>query len=89
MKTISLTPEALAALNAEGDEPIKAAPVLPPKMRRLLHEHVAKAAYGPLMKPPFKTQLMYHSSFGATLASRASDKFMQRAWKYMRARMSA
>ncbi len=84
---ISLTPEEMTVLGFKDDEPVPK--VLPLKMRQAIHKQVAKAAYGPLMKPPFKTHLMYHGSVGTILASWASDRFMQRAWKYMRARMSA
>ena len=82
MKKISLTPEALAALNADSDEPIEAAPapkVLPKAIQRVLHEHVARAVFGPLMGPTVRQRLTLWTSHAAIKASWAADNFLRRA----------
>ncbi len=87
MRKISLTPEALAELNAESDEPIQAPPalkVLPPKMRHAVHEQVARTVFGPLMKPTLQQWLDMWTSHIAIKASWAADNFMRRARKHTR-----
>lgn len=77
---ITLPPEALAALNAESDEPIKAPPKpLPMAVQRLIHEQVAKAVHGPSMRPTFKQQLLHFPSYAAMKAVWAADHFQRMA----------
>lgn len=71
MEKISLPPEALAALEADGkitfDKP------LPPKVIQTIRQNVARRLFGPTMKPTFKQQLLTFPSYAAFSACWAAD----------------
>ncbi len=78
MEKITLSPEAMAALNAGGAE-LKAPPKpLPMKAQRVIQERIAKTLLGPSMKPNFKQQLLTFPSYAAIKASWATDHFQRR-----------
>jgi hypothetical protein len=73
VRKISLTPEALAALNAESTEPVRPAPQpLPPMAVQVIRKQIAEAVFGPSMKPTFRQQLLAFSSFSAIKAGWAA-----------------
>jgi len=74
---IELSPEALAALNAEGAE-LKAPPKpLNPMGVHACRRAVARAVFGPTMKPTFKQQLLAFPSYAAVKAVWAADHFQK------------
>ena len=73
---ISLPPEALAALEADGA--VKFDKPLPDKAIRVIRQGIAKAVFGPSMKPTFKSQLLTFVSFAAIKASWAADHWQRR-----------
>lgn len=78
MRKISLDPEALAALNADGAE-LKAPPKpLSHEVIQVIRRQVAETFFGPLMGPTFKQQLIGYSSFRAIKAIWAADNFQRK-----------
>ena len=78
MKKISLSPEALAALNAESDEPIKVPPKpLPLKAQNIISMGVREAMFGPTMKPSLRSRLLMWTSHAAIKASWAADHWQK------------
>jgi len=75
MKKISLSPEAMAAL--EKDSAVKFNKPLPDKALKIIRMIVAESVFGPTMKPKFKQQLLYFSSFIAIKSSWAADHFLK------------
>lgn len=73
MKRITMTPEAMAALNANG--PIRP---MSDKMIQVIRKGVARAMFGPTLRPTFRWQLLTFSSFAAIQASWAADNFQRR-----------
>lgn len=87
---INLSPEALAALNADGAE-IKAPPKpLSNKTIQIIRMGVARVLFGPTMRPNFNSQLLTFVSFAAIKASWAADHWqrMQTAKKIRNALMT-
>jgi hypothetical protein len=79
MKKVSLSPEALAALNADNPEPLKAPPKpLSKKAVQIIRMHVAEVLFGPTLKPTLKQQLLGYSSFAAIKAGWAADHFQRK-----------
>ena len=76
MRKISLDSEALAALEADGA--VKFDKPLPDKAIQIIRRGVAKAIFGPTMKPAFKSQLLTFVSFAAIKASWAADHWQRR-----------
>lgn len=74
MEKISLSPETLAALNTESDEPLKAPPKpLSNKAIRIIRKRIVENLFGPPMRPTFKQQLLVFVSFAAVKSSWAAD----------------
>ncbi len=77
---INLTPEAIAALNADADVPLKAPPKpLPPRAVQVIRKQIAEVVFGPSLRPTFKQQLLGFSASRAVHASRAADHFQRMA----------
>lgn len=71
IRKISLDPEALAALEADGkikfDRPLSA------KVIQTIRQSVARRMFGPTMKPSFRQQLLTFPSYAAFKACWAAD----------------
>lgn len=76
VRKISLDPEALAALEADGA--VKFDKPLPDKVIRVIRQSVAKAIFGPTMRPRFRPQLLTFVSFAAIKSSWAADHWQRR-----------
>jgi len=72
IKRVSLSPEALAALNAD-EVVVKPRKKLSQKAQRTTSMKARELLFGPTMKPTFKQQLLTFSSFAAIKASWAAD----------------
>lgn len=71
---IELSPEALAALEADGKTKLVEPPKpLPDKVVQIIRQGLAKALFGPTMRPRFRAQLFGYTSFAAIKASWAAD----------------
>ena len=78
MRKISLDPEALAALNAEGTiMPVGLPKSLPDDVVQVIRKQIAGTVFGPSMKPTFRQQLFTFVSFAAIKASWAADNFQR------------
>ncbi len=71
IRKISLDPETLAALEADGA--VKFDKPLPAKAIQVIRQGIAKAIFGPTMRPAFKSQLLTFVSFAAIKVSWAAD----------------
>ncbi len=77
MRKITLSPEAMAALNAEDAE-LKVPPKpLPDKAIQMIRKRAVKTLFGPSMKPTFKQQLLTFPSYAAIKASWAADHWQK------------
>lgn len=77
---INLTPEAIAALNADADVPLKAPPrPMPTQIVQLIRRQVAEVIFGPSLKPTFRQQLLRFSASRAIKACWAADNFQRMA----------
>lgn len=74
---VTLSPEALAALEADGD--VKFDRPLHPTVVRACRAQVVRVAFGPTMKPTFNQQLLTFSSFAAIKAGWAANHFERMA----------
>lgn len=70
-RKVSLSPEALAALEADGR--VKFDKPLPDKAIHVIREQIVKTLFGPSMKLPIKGQLLTFVSFAAIKASWVAD----------------
>lgn len=77
---VSLSPEDLAALNAESNEPIKA-PLkpLPLAIVQTIRRQIAETFPGPFINPSFKSRLLMFVSLEAIKAGWAADHFQRMA----------
>ena len=71
IRKVSLSPEALAALEADGD--VKFDKPMSNKAIQIIRQGVARAIFGPTMRPAFKPQLLSFVSFAAIKSSWAAD----------------
>ncbi len=75
VRQVNMSPEALAALNAVSDKPIKKP--LSVKTINVIRQRVAKTLHGPLMKPTLRQQLLGFPSYRAVAAVWAADHFQK------------
>ncbi len=71
IRTVSLSPEALDALEADGE--IKFDKPMSDKAIRVIRRSMARKVFGPTMMPTLKPQLLTFVSFAAIKASWAAD----------------
>ncbi len=70
-RRITLDPEALAALEADGA--VKFDRPLPPKVIQTIRQSVARRLFGPTMTPTIKQRLLTFPSYSAFNACWAAD----------------